>query len=116
MGLYAYIDGYIESDLALTECIDSNTTGAVCRAKMQLLSAYFDDYTPSDLYCNGTVKLDYVGGLTRRLSIDVPVSIKLGGGDRKLEEESGSSFGINVELEGNAAGESGSLSVGSLFS
>jgi len=110
--LYPYIDGYVTSPLAYTECTASNTTGAICRAKLQLLSAYFDDYTPSDLFANGTVKLDYVG---RRLSIDVPVSIPMTAGDRKLAEEDGASFGVNVELSAEAA-DSASISVGSLFS
>jgi len=101
--LYPYIDGFIVSPLAFTTCKDSNTTGAVCRAKMQLLSTYFDEEEPSDLFANGTVKLDYVG---RRLSVDVPLNqVKLGsrGHDgvedaRALMEEGGPSFGLNVEL------------------
>jgi hypothetical protein len=107
--LYPYIDGYIASPLTFTDCIDSNTTSAVCRAKMQLLSAYFDDYTPSDLFANGTVKLDYVG---RRLSVDVPITIPMQSseGDRNLLEEGGSSFGFSVELSANAVDDSSAFS------
>ena len=123
--LYPYIDGFITSPIAFTECIDSNTTSAVCRAKMQLVSVWFDLDEPDDLFANGTVKLDYVG---RRLSVDVPVSLRYGkaasnavGAARDLaEEEGGPSFGIEVSIEGNGAsmGESDAagLSIGGLFS
>ena len=72
--LYPYIDNYITSPLAFTICTGSNTTGAICRTKMQLVSSYFDSESPSDLFANGTVKLDYVG---RRLHIDVPLTVKM---------------------------------------
>jgi len=123
--LYPYIDGFVSSPIAFTECIDSNTTAAVCRAKMQLVSVWFDLENPDDLFANGTVKLDYVG---RRLSVDVPVSIRAGnavsnavGGARDLaEEEAGSSFGIEISIEGNGAAmgksDAAALSVGGLFS
>ena len=82
---------------------------------MQLLSAYFDDYTPSDLFANGTVKLDYVG---RRLTVDVPMNANLGernivgeGGSRMLAEEEGGAFGITIELDGSNQEESDAASV-----
>ena len=115
MNLYPYVDGYLDSPLTFTECTDSNTTVAICKAKMQLLSAYFDDYTPSDLFANGTVKLDYVG---RRLTVDVPMNANLGGrnivgegGSRMLAEEEGGGFGITIELDGSNQKESDAASV-----
>ena len=110
--LYAYVNGYLDSPLTETMCTDSNTTGAICKAKMQLLSAYFDvesnPYGPiDDLFANGTVKLDYVG---RRLSVDVPINVNMKNGnvgvgsERRLEENNGD-FGITVEL---AAGDDSS--------
>lgn len=120
--LYPYIDGFVASPIAFTECIDSNTTAAVCRAKMQLVSVWFDLENPDDLFANGTVKLDYVG---RRLSVDVPITIRAGnvadnavGAARDLQER-GSSFGIEVSIEGNGASmesDAAVLSVGGLFS
>ena len=102
--LYPYIDGFITSPLAETACMASNTTDAVCRAKMQLLSAYFDEEDPLDLFALGTVKLDYVG---RRLSVDVPMKLRSGEAaaaaidNRVLAESEGdASFGIEVELSG----------------
>jgi len=106
--IYPYIDGFIASPLAETDCIESNTTGAICRAKMQLLSAYFDNDDPHDLFAEGTVKLDYVG---RRLSVDVPVNLKYNHasveGDRMLAEEGDASFGLEVSLSGDEKESSG---------
>jgi len=61
--------------LAESECKEDakNTSVAVCKTKMQLLSAYFDLDNPDNLFANGTVKLDYIG---RRLSVDVPLNIR----------------------------------------
>ena len=101
--LYSYVDGFIPAPLAETACTYSNTTAATCRAKMQLLSTYFDLDNPADLFANGTVKLDYVG---RRLSVDVPLKIQYNNKDdadegterRMLAENGGESFGLNVEI------------------
>lgn len=102
--LYPYIDGFISSPIAYTQCRDSNTTQAICRAKMQLLASYFDQDDPSDLFANGTVKLDYVG---RRLTVDVPLN-QLRFGSRRHEEEkqygrslvetNNPSFSLDIEL------------------
>merc|ERR1712050_521457 len=79
--------------------------------KMQLLASYFVDVQPSDLFANGTVKLDYVG---RRLTIDVPLNnLKLSSHSeeedaRSLVESGAPSFGLEVELAANDV-ESGSL-------
>jgi len=120
--LYPYVDGFIDSPLAVSDCkMDvKNTSAAVCKAKMQLLSAYFDLDDPADLFANGTVKLDYVG---RRLTVDVPVSLRYSDSvatdqaGRALAEEDGASFGLEVGLSGEA-GESDAtaLSMGALFS
>jgi len=115
--LYPYIDGFIPSSIAFTACIDSNTTSAVCRAKMQLVSVWFDLDDPADLFANGTVKLDYVG---RRLSVDVPLNVRSSfanvEGGRSLAEED-SQFGIEVQIESNSDGESAAvLSTGELLS
>jgi len=120
--LYPYIDGFITSPIAFTACTDSNTTSAVCRAKMQLVSVWFDLEEPADLFANGTVKLDYVG---RRLSVDVPMNVRTGSvigsnaeGARALAEE-GNAFAIDVSIEGTPeVGESDAtvLSAGGLFS
>ena len=119
--LYPYVDGFIDSPLAETACLEDakNTSAAVCKAKMQLLSAYFDLDDPADLFANGTVKLDYVG---RRLTVDVPVSLRYSDSvvpeaGRALAEEGGASFGLEVGLSGEA-GESDAtaLSMGALFS
>lgn len=125
--LYPYVDGYIDSPLALTECKDDakNSTDAVCKAKMQLLAAYFDDDTPSDLFVNGTIRLDYVG---RRLTMDVPLSLRFdnpkneaNAGRILAAEDDTSAFGLNVKLassEDIASTASGVsvFSIGSLFS
>ena len=127
--LYPYVDGFVDSPLAESKCLDSakNTSAAVCKTKMQLLSAYFDLDDPAELFANGTVKLDYVG---RRLSVDVPVSLRyshddssagLAGADRILaEEDREPSFGIEVGLSGGDGSASdastSALSTGGLFS
>jgi len=117
--LYSYVDGFIPSPLADTACTNSNTTMATCRAKMQLLSTYFDLDDPANLFANGTVKLDYVG---RRLSVDVPLKNILQynkddsveGGGRMLAGNGGS-FGINVELTSEESDENTGFSTGGLF-
>jgi len=121
--LYPYVDGFIASPLAESACdlTVANTSAAVCKAKMQLLSAYFDLDDPADLFANGTVKLDYVG---RRLSVDVPVSLRYNSdgavgaeAGRALAEEGGASFGLEVGLSGETGESAASaLSMGALFS
>ena len=116
--LYPYIDGFIPSPLAETACTDSNTTAAICRSKMQLLSSYYDLDDPADLFANGTVKLDYVG---RRLSVDVPVNLRVGGDSnlategRALAERDGGAFAINVELSSTDESTSTAFSMEGLF-
>lgn len=122
--LFPYVNGFLDSPLTDTACTASNTTDATCRAKMQLLSAYFDDDVPSDLFANGTVKLDYVG---RRLSVDVPMNVAFNGarngidrnvGAARMLEEQDGGFGINVAVESSVDKESDatSISAGGLFS
>ena len=139
--LYPYIDGFIASPLTETGCQDTNTTDSVCKAKMQLLSAYFELNDPAQLFANGTVKLDYVG---RRLSVDVPLNLRYSSGDSNdnalnvgeagelavdaaagrvlADNDEGPSFGIEVGLSGSDGSEDGSdaytsaLSMGGLFS
>jgi hypothetical protein len=122
--LYPYIDGFADSPLAQSDCdMDvKNTSAAVCKAKMQLLSAYFDLENPAALFANGTVKLDYVG---RRLSVDVPVNLRYNSdgavvaeaGRALAEEEGGSSFGLEVSLSGETGeSDASALSMGALFS
>jgi len=116
--LYPYIDGFVPSPLAETVCKDSNTTVAICRAKMQLLSSYFDLDNPANLFANGTVKLDYVG---RRLSVDVPLNIQYNkddsveGGDRMLAGEDGQSFGMNIEVSSEESDENTGFTTKGLF-
>merc|ERR1712038_1676254 len=95
-------------------------TDAVCKTKMQLLSAYFDLDDPADLFANGTLKLDYVG---RRLTVDVPVNLRVGerdlaGEGRALAEvdEAGATFGLEVGLSATGGSEASALSMGGLFS
>jgi len=76
---YDYVKGFVDSPLASSDCIDSNTTSAVCKAKIQLIAAYFVqesiDAANGELDIVGTVKLDYLG---RRLSMDIPLNLRLG--------------------------------------
>jgi len=120
--LYPYVDGFIDSPLAESDCKleVKNTTDAVCKTKMQLLSAYFDLDDPADLFANGTLKLDYVG---RRLTVDVPVNLRVGESalaaeGRALAEsnEEGASFGLEVSLSGSGESDASALSMGGLFS
>jgi len=121
--LYSYVDGFIDSPLAESDCkMDvKNTTDAVCKTKMQLLSAYFDLDDPADLFANGTLKLDYVG---RRLTVDVPVNLRVGERDLAAEgralaegiDEAGATFGLEVGLSGSGESEASALSMGGLFS
>ena len=133
--LYPYVDAFVDSPLAESKCLDSakNTSAAVCKTKMQLLSAYFDSTNPAALFANGTVKLDYVG---RRLSVDVPLNLyhgdstevtaaaaATGAAGRVLaEEDTEPSFGIEVGLSGEDASQSDaststlSMGMGGLFS
>ena len=74
----------------------------MCRGKIQLLPAYFDEDDPVDAFGFGPIKLDYVG---RRLSVDVPMKLRSAGAEasdsRMLAEGEGdASFGIEVELSG----------------
>lgn len=103
--LYPYVDGFIDSPLAMSDCkADAkNTRDAVCKTKMQLHSGYFDSGDPVDLVANGTVKLDYVG---RRLSVDVPMHMRRDDiphegveEDRSLTEEwKEASFAIDIAI------------------
>ena len=134
--LYPYVDGFVDSPLAESMCKAKNTSAAVCKTKMQLLSAYFDltepATDPAALFANGTVKLDYVG---RRLSVDVPLNLRYGDSNGALkgaavdvaaasrvlaEEDGGPSFGLEVGLSGGDGGQSdastSALSMGGLFS
>lgn len=121
--LYPYVDGFIDSPLAESDCkMDvKNTTDAVCKTKLQLLSAYFDLDDPADLFANGTLKLDYVG---RRLTVDVPVNLRVGESALAAEgralaesnEEAGTSFGLEVSLSGSGESDASALSMGGLFS
>jgi len=120
--LYPYVDGFIDSPLAESDCkMDvKNTTDAVCKTKMQLLSAYFDLDDPADLFANGTLKVDYVG---RRLTVDVPVNLRVGDNALSAEgralaeaDEDGAPFGIEVSLSGGGESDAFALSMGGLFS
>ena len=127
--LFPYVDAFVDSPLAESDCKAKNTSAAICKTKMQLLSAYFDSTEPDALFANGTVKLDYVG---RRLSVDVPVSIRYDGDGAVTEEaaasagrvlaegDEGPSFGIEVGLSGDDGSASDAslslLSIGGLFS
>lgn len=111
--LYPYIDDFITSRLAATSCKMSNSTSAICKAKVQLIALYFDEYDPSDLFVNGTVKLDYVGD--RRLSVDVPLNLrpsKHGIDESRMltEETAASSFGLEVALQNSEDVESSASS------
>ena len=131
---YPYVDNFIESPLASTVCDinNDNTTDAVCYAKIQLLASYFTEDEPKPLQVEGTVKLDYVGR-RRHLSVDVPVSLKVGngnhgGGDRNLqataEDDSSNAFSKTIELasstEDSGTGRTGtstsSFTLGGIFS
>ena len=71
---YPYVTNFVDSRLATSTCINSNSTDAVCKVKMQLLAWYFKEADPSDLDMVGTVKLDYIGS-GRRMSIEKEVKI-----------------------------------------
>jgi len=115
INLYPYIDGFVTSPLAYTECKDDNTTGAICRAKMQLISAYFENDDPLDLFANGTVKLDYVGR-GRYLSVDVQANYMANPNtvnkNRVLEgdDEKSPSFGLEIEVT-SPESSSGTLNI-----
>jgi len=130
---YPYVDNFIDSPLASTVCDtnNDNTTDAVCYAKIQLLASYFTEDEPKSLQVNGTVKLDYVGR-RRHLSVDVPVSLKVGNGDQggvdrslqaAAEDDGGNSFSKTIELAsstedsgtGTGTGTS-SFTLGGIFS
>jgi len=114
--LYPYVDGFLDSPLAASSCILSNTTAAVCKTKMQLISAYFDETDPDDLTVSGVAKLDYVG---RRLSVDLPINLRFDNPQvdgRKLEEEIDGGFGLNVQLASGAGSDASALSMGGVLS
>lgn len=72
---YPYVKGFVDSPLAESTCIASNTTEAKCKTKLQMLSAYFNEVDPEDVDVEGVVKLDYVGRRLRA-SVDVPLKAK----------------------------------------
>ena len=103
--LFSYVNDFIDSPLAESMCKPDvkNTTDAVCKTKMQLLSSYFDLDDSGNLVANGTVKLDYVG---RHLSVDVPMHMRRDDiphegveEDRSLtEKEKEASFAIDIAI------------------
>ena len=107
--LYPFINGFVPSQLCITDCTRSNTTGAICRAKMQLLAAYFDSESPNNIFASGTVKLDYIGHVGRRL-LDVPIQIPMANKNKKKyftddnrhvlekEDKTMSTFGLEAKL------------------
>jgi len=127
---FEYVADFVDSPLAESSCIDSNTTDAICKAKVQLIADWFDqtqiDASAGVLNVDGTVKLDYLG---RRLSVDVPVNVRVGTGasneasaegstlkSRDLENGSTLNFGVMLQIEGGEAAVSGTTSPGALFS
>jgi len=102
---YDYVENFIDSPLSLSTCMDSNTTDAVCKTKLQLIAGfYIEDQiaaSASTLDINGVVKLDYLG---RRLSVDVPITAKLNkevdaSASRKLAENGGTGFETKINIE-----------------
>jgi len=128
--IFSYVDGFVDSPLTESMCKANvkNTTNAICKTKMQLLSSYFDLDNPVDLFANGTVKLDYVG---RRLSVNVPVTLprsyggtnsnggskEVAAADRVLADKD-PSFGIEIatSVGDGSRSDASILSVGGLFS
>lgn len=118
---YDYVNGFIDSPLAESSCIDSNTTDAICKSKIQLIAGFFIEEqifdSDSTLDVTGVVKLDYVGG--RRLIVDVPIRLQDKTGDavvsRATEEtEEAKSFGTKIAIESNEAGMSSANTVTAL--
>ena len=103
---YDYVEGFVDSPLADSSCIDSNTTDAVCKSKIQLIAGFFVEEqitaSSSTLDVTGVVKLDYLG---RRLSVNVPVRLqeKMEAGDvavsRSMEETDATNFGTQITIE-----------------
>jgi len=103
---YDYVADFVDSPLAHSSCMDSNTTSAVCKSKVQLIAGYFVqdniDAAMGELDVMGTVKLDYLG---RRLTKDIPLKLRLGGGDAGSEktsralEETDNSFEMTIDIK-----------------
>jgi len=102
---FDYVDNFVDSRLASSTCIDSNTTSAICKTKLQLIAGFFIqesiDAADGELDVYGTVKLDFLG---RRLSMDIPMNLRLGDESGRSQnsrslDESSKSFDVTIGIE-----------------
>lgn len=119
---FNYVISFEDSPLSLSDCMYSNTTSAICKTKIQLIANWFDhtrlDMSGHFLRVVGTVKMDYLG---RRMSVNVPISLRIGGqrtvdssgSIRRLNENSeSSSFNTIIQIQTIEEAESSTNSFG----
>lgn len=82
---YQFVTDYEDSELAESNCINSNTTSAVCMIRFQLLAEWFvkEKLTLSGniLRVDGSIKIDFLG---RRLDVPIQQNLRR---SRSIEDE-----------------------------